>query len=84
MNLSSSQLVAIQNGEAVPIVSQGIPCVVLRQDVFDRVRKAIVGEQASGNDDEEIGLAWESGQSIGWDSAEMAEYDNYDEHRASQ
>jgi hypothetical protein len=39
MDLTSQQVEAIDHGAAVPIVVEGRSCVVLRQDVYDRVKR---------------------------------------------
>lgn len=38
MNLTNEQLQAFEKGEAVELTLNGIPCVVLRKEVYDRVK----------------------------------------------
>ena len=38
MDITSSQLDAIQHGEAVEITFDQTPCVVVRKDLFERMR----------------------------------------------
>ena len=41
MTFSTQQLQAIANGEAVELTIKGTPCVVLRKDVYARVKSVI-------------------------------------------
>jgi hypothetical protein len=38
MHLTREQIQSLESGAAVSIAVEGTPCVVIRQDVFDRVR----------------------------------------------
>ncbi|MEX2174564.1 MAG: hypothetical protein WD872_09390 [Pirellulaceae bacterium] len=39
MNLTTEQLAAVENGEPVPCVLAHTACVVVRQDVFERMQR---------------------------------------------
>jgi hypothetical protein len=41
MTLTKEQRQAIDSGDSVAVVIDGTPCVVVRQDVFDRVQRVI-------------------------------------------
>ena len=41
MTLTTQQLQAISAGEAIELTIEGTPCVVLRHDVYERVKLAI-------------------------------------------
>jgi hypothetical protein len=83
MNFTEEQQQAVENGEAVPINIGNSECVVLRKDIYDRV-KGIIYDGSQISDETAALLGWESGKGIGWESPEMAEYDDYDLHRTRQ
>ena len=82
MNLTIEQQQAVENGEAVPVHVGNAECVVVRKDIYDRV-KTILYDDGELTDEEAARIGWESGRSIGWDTLEMAEYDDYDSHRTN-
>lgn len=53
--------------------------VLLRADIYERVRTLIEGEDLTP--EEKLFLLAESGRRAGWDAPEMDDYDNYDESR---
>jgi antitoxin (DNA-binding transcriptional repressor) of toxin-antitoxin stability system len=73
MELSSDQLRAVENGEAVPITVDQTPCVLIRADIYDRVRAMLDIEEAYPLIDETF--------QDGWEAPGMADYDRYDEFR---
>jgi hypothetical protein len=81
MNLTNEQIEALKGGGAVPLVPPevGEECVLIRRDAFDRMTR-LAYDDSPVTDDEAAMLGRESGQRIGWDSPEMAEYDHYDDH----
>ena len=44
MDITSAQLDAIQHGEAVEIVFDEVPCVVVRKDLFQQMTKQCFGD----------------------------------------
>ena len=46
MELSAAQMQAIENGEAVPITVGNTKCVLLREDLYERV-KALLDVEAT-------------------------------------
>ena len=42
MDLTSEQVHSIDDGNAVPVVVEGRSCVVLRQDIYDRVKRVVI------------------------------------------
>jgi hypothetical protein len=82
MNLTKEQFEQAKTGQAVEIAENGDEFVLIRKDIYERV-KAILYDDGDISDDEAARLAWEAGKSIGWDTPEMAEYDEYDKYRKS-
>jgi hypothetical protein len=80
MIFSTEQVQAIECGEAVPIMVGQTECVVIRKEVYDRVKRVLYYD-GELTDEEAALLGWEAGKSIGWDTPEMAEYDDYDRFR---
>jgi hypothetical protein len=71
MKLSAAQMQAIENGEAVPITVGNTKCVLLREDLYERV-KALLDVEAT------YPLLDETFRE-GWEAPGMADYDRYDE-----
>jgi hypothetical protein len=71
MELSATQMQAIENGEAVPIMVGRTKCVLLREDLYQRV-KALLDLEAT------YPLLDEAFRE-GWEAPGMANYDRYDE-----
>jgi hypothetical protein len=82
LQMTDEQQQAIDRGEAVRLTVGATECVVLRRDVYERV-KAVLCDGGDVSDEEAARLGWEAGLTIGWDTPEMAEYDDYDRHRKS-
>ncbi len=53
MNLSGDQLKALQSGSPVPLNLDGTDCVVLRMDVYDKVKKLIYDDSEMDPDPRE-------------------------------
>jgi hypothetical protein len=73
MDLSADQVQALANGEAVPVQVDGTSCVLLREDIFERVKAILDVETAYPLIDETF--------REGWDAPGMQDYDRYDELR---
>ena len=71
MELSAAQIRAIENGEAVAITVGHIKCVLMREDLYKRVKPVLDIEDAYPLLDETF--------REGWDAPGMADYDRYDE-----
>lgn len=82
MQITQEQLDQAKGGQPVTISGNGLQFVLLRQDVYDRVKRVLY-DDSDISDEEAARLAWEAGRSIGWETPEMAEYDDYDRHRNS-
>jgi hypothetical protein len=80
MLITQEQLDQAKDGQPVKISGDGLKFVLIREDVYDRVRRVLY-DDSELSDVEAAELAWEAGRSIGWESPEMAEYDDYDRHR---
>ena len=77
MHLTQEQFEQAKSGQAVEIAENGDEFVLIRKDVYDRV-KTILYDDGEVSDAEAAHLAWEAGKAIGWETPEMAEYDEYD------
>ena len=71
MELSADQVRAVERGEAVLVTVEQTPCVLIRADLYDRVRAILDMEAAYPLIDETF--------QEGWDAPGMADYDRYDE-----
>lgn len=71
MELSADQVQAVERGEAVPITVEQTPCVLIRADIYDRVRSMLDIEATYPLIDETF--------QEGWEAPGMADYDRYDE-----
>ncbi len=80
MDLTHEQVQAIKKRVPVPafLSEVGEKCVVLREDLYAR-SSSVLSSDAS--DEELARLGWEAGKSIGWDTPEMAEYNDYEGHK---
>jgi hypothetical protein len=73
MNLTSEQQQAIDRGEAVTFTVDGRECVLVRKDVYERVREIIPDDIPSI--DEQLYMLRQIGEMAGWDDPEMDVYD---------
>jgi hypothetical protein len=73
MDLSAEQFRALASGEAVPMEINGTSCVLLREDIYGRVKTILDVETAYPLIDET--------SREGWDAPGMQDYDRYDELR---
>jgi hypothetical protein len=71
MELSTEQIQALNNGEAVPITIEHTRCVLLRTDIYERLQALLDIEAAYPLVDETF--------REGWEAPGMADYDRYDE-----
>jgi hypothetical protein len=71
MELSTDQMRALENGEAVPVTIHRTRCIILRTDVYERVQALLDMEAAYPLIDETF--------REGWEAPGMADYDRYDE-----
>jgi hypothetical protein len=71
MELSATQMQAIENGEAVLITVGRTKCVLLREDLYQRVTALLDLEATYPLLDEAF--------REGWEAPGMADYDRYDE-----
>jgi hypothetical protein len=59
MELSAAQIQAVENGEAVPITVGHTPCVLLREDLYARVKALLDLEATYPLLDETFREGWE-------------------------
>lgn len=83
MQLSEEQETALRNGEAVRTREKDLECVVMRADVYDRV-KQLLRDDSDWTDDDLRRLLAKSAEANGWNEPGMDDYDNYDEEIAKQ
>ena len=74
MQLTKDQQQAIEKGESITVCLEGTECVVIRKDVFERV-KAVVPDDLPSID-EQRRLLRQTGEMAGWDDPEMDVYDD--------
>ena len=75
MELSVQQRKSLELGDAVNVSEAGIACVLIRADVFARLRH-IVYDDSPLSADEKTRLLIEAGKRAGWDDPEMDLYEN--------
>lgn len=83
MNLTEQQKMAVRSGEAVRARDDDLECVVVRADVYDRVRKLLYSD-TDWTDDELRRAFAKSAEANGWNESRMTAYDNYDEEIRKQ
>ena len=83
MNLTEQQKVAVRSGEAVRVRDDDLECVVVRADVYDRVRELLYAD-TDWTDDELRRVLAKSAEANGWNDPKMTAYDNYDEEIRKQ
>lgn len=83
MNLTKQQRVAVRSGEAVRVQDDDLECVVVRADVYDRVRELLYAD-TDWTDDELRRAIARSAEANGWNEPQMTAYDNYDEEIQKQ
>ena len=71
MELSTDQIRALENGEAVSVTINHTRCVILRTDIYERVQALLDIEDAYPLIDETF--------REGWEVPGMGDYDRYDE-----
>ena len=71
MELSTDQIRALENGEAVSVTIKHTRCVILRTDIYERAQALLDIEDAYPLIDETF--------REGWEAPGMAEYERYDE-----
>ncbi len=81
MEISHAQLEKAENGQAVEIAENGTEFVLIRRDLFERLKRIIGYDDGELTPEEMARPAWEAGKSIGWDDPEMNAYNNYKKHR---
>ena len=78
MNLTEQQKLAVRKGEAVRVQEEELECVVVRADVYDRLKHLPYDDSDWTADELRLMLA-RSAEANGWSEPEMDAYDNYDE-----
>jgi hypothetical protein len=78
MTFTSQQRQAVDTTGSVPMTIDGVDCVIVRADVFEKVRTAISDEL---NHDELRQMLARSAQGSDWLDEAMDIYDEYDKHR---
>ena len=79
MTLTNEQRSVILSKGNLPITVDGVDCVLVRTDVFNRL-KSLLGEDWT-HDEMRQALA-RSASENGWDESGMEAYDNYDATRS--
>ena len=74
MNLTAGQKTAVRRGEAVRVRDEALDCVVLRADVYDRLKHVLYDDSDSTDEELRRALA-KSAEANGWNEPEMDAYD---------
>ncbi len=85
IELTEEQRHQLENGKAVDVTdAQTAQCyVVLKKDIYDRVRRLIYDDSDWSDEEMRLQLA-RSAKENGWDEPGMDAYDRYDEERRQQ
>lgn len=77
IHLNEQQRRELEQGQPVQVLDEDTKqaYILLRPEEFERLKK-LVYDDSPWTDTEKEQLAWEAGQSLGWD--DMDEYDNYE------
>ncbi|HJT36438.1 MAG TPA: hypothetical protein VJ783_30730 [Pirellulales bacterium] len=78
MTFTKEELEAIEQAGSVAVTVDGIDCVVLRAEVYDRVRAVLTN---SLDHDELRAMLARSAENSEWLDPSMDIYDEYDKHR---
>ncbi|HEV7226205.1 MAG TPA: hypothetical protein VGN42_26090 [Pirellulales bacterium] len=78
LTLNAEHQKALQQGESVPVIEKATqtPCVVVRADVFDRIKKLL-----PDFDPRETYPALDEVMKEDWSDPKMAEYDDYEANK---
>ena len=79
MELTVEQQQAIEEGQTVETTVNGIPCVLVRKEIFDQVKRIVGYDDGDLTHDEMRALLAKSSDGNGWNEPEMDDYDRYDE-----
>ncbi|HVW02136.1 MAG TPA: hypothetical protein VHB77_17425 [Planctomycetaceae bacterium] len=76
--LSAEHQKALRRGDPIPVVEAATQtrCVVVREDIFDRLRKLL-----ADFDPQEVYPALDEVMREDWSDPRMAEYDDYESHK---
>jgi len=69
MELTDKQFEAVRSGECVRLTEEGTDLVILRADVFDRLRNNIYDDNPWTDEEMDL-LAAEDADSLGWEGME--------------
>lgn len=78
MTLTLQQKQALQSGKVVHVTVEDTPSVLLRKDVYDRVKRVIEYDVSPLTDEEQRAALRHVGQLAGWDDPEMDVYNDLD------
>lgn len=76
MILNAEEILAARRGEAIRTTADNVEVVVLRADLYDRIRGAIYDDSPL-SDEERLLLIQQAGQRAGWDDPELDVYEQY-------
>ena len=77
MILTNEERTIVEGGGNVAITLDGIPCVIVREDVFANVRSVLGHELHHGDLRARLARAFEASD---WNDPAMDIYDEYDKH----
>ena len=77
MNLTAEQERSLSEGDAVPVTIGQTDCVLLRKDVYERVRRVVEYDDAPWSAAEKGALLHSFGEKAGWEDPELDVYEQY-------
>jgi hypothetical protein len=80
MNITQAQLEQAKSGQAVEIAENGDQFVLIRKDVYDRV-KTVLYDDSEPSEDELRAIFARGIESSDWNDPAMDIYDEYDKHK---
>jgi hypothetical protein len=78
MTLTQDQRKAVEAGQNVPLNVDGIDCILVRADVFEKVRNVLSDDLTHEELDAMLAVSAEGSD---WMDPAMDIYDEYDKHR---
>jgi hypothetical protein len=76
MNVTAEEMQAAKRGEAVRLTADDIEVVLIRADLYDRIKGAIYDDSPL-TQEERLALIQQAGQRAGWDDPELDVYEQY-------
>jgi hypothetical protein len=76
MNVTAEEVQAAKRGEAVRLTADDVEVVLLRADLYDRI-KGVIYDDSPLTPEERLALIQQAGNRAGWDDPELDVYEQY-------